>query len=79
MVLTEQEEKTIKSFLIWQAQASRTNDISFAMEARQKELGKPTYEDLQKDTIYQGLKTQHDMAAQACEPLMKTFKEEVKK
>jgi hypothetical protein len=77
-MFTEQEEMILKKWLAWQKQASLTNDVSFQMEARIKELGKPTAEDLAKDATFQNLKAQHDTEAEKCEPLMKSFKAEVK-
>lgn len=77
------DTEILKKWIIWQKQASKTNDVSFAMDARQKalaiELGKPaTYEDLQKDAQYQTLKAQHDIEAEKCEQPFKDFKSIVK-
>jgi len=79
MSLTNNEELTLKKWIVWQKQASLTNDIHDAMFTRMLALGKDvTAEDLAKDSVYQALKIQRDNAAAACEPLLAAFKTTVK-
>ena len=77
------DTEILRAWVKWQKQASLTNDISFAMEARQKqlavELGRPvTNTDLLNDSQYQTLKANNDTEAAKCEKPFKDFKEIVK-
>jgi hypothetical protein len=83
MVLTASQETVLIKWIEWQKQASITNTISKQMEDRQNalrvELARPlTYNDMQADTQFQALKTQHDTEALKCDKPFNDFKTMVK-